>query len=371
MRYLKESKKSYFILIILSFFAHYTSHLNAQELSSEELGSIMMNEVALSEMQSFVSLADGSAELIKYQNDLQFQINALALVSDDLTQLELSEKLKAFLDMIFLKENDFTQTFSKINQRSQSDEELYYPLYRASYLLVEEIFEHAKKLSRNSEEQIQCLLEVDCPVKNYDLLTAKSYLLTADFLLITAKNLELNSQFMPDFNLSKILVQLDIFGSLFMADVTRLTAFYLQSELMDPGAIVNIHAGIYEKLEKYNLERQEIQIKLKSFINEMNMTVNEVPELISAKSSIQKLDILSIKYISTHKDLVNAYLELADLYLIYKDDLEAMPDYATDAVNAKIEESQIKNISSAEELNATLIVFQNLMVQLLSGMATN
>jgi len=363
---LRESKKNYFILIILSFFAHHTFHLNAQELSSEELGSVMMNEVALSEMQSFTSLAHESTELIKYQNDLQFEINALVLSSDDLTQSELSEKLKAFLDMIFLKENDFTQILSKVNSRSQSGEKLYYPMYRSSYLLIEEIFEHAKKLSRNSERQIKCLLEADCTAKNYDLLVAKSYLLTADFLLITARSLELNAKFLPDFNLTKILVQLDIFGARFMADVTRLTAFYLESELMDPGAIVNIHAGILEKLEEYNLERQEIQMKLKSFIDKMNETVN-FPELISAKSSVKKLDMLSIKYVSAHKDLVNAYLELADLYLIHKDDLEAMPQYAIDAVNVKIEESQMRNISSAEELTNALITFQNLMFQLLSG----
>lgn len=359
--------KKFYLLIIFFFFVHHTSHLNADELSAGDLGSIMMNEVALSEMQSFVSLASEAADLIVYQNDLQFEINELALAEDDFTQLERSKKLKSFLDKIFLKEKDFSQIFSKVNPLSQSDEELYYPLYRSSYSLVEEIVEHAKRLSRNSQRQIQCLQEVDCSDKNYDLLTAKSYLLTADYLLITAKSLELNAKFMPDFNLSKILVQLDVFGARFMADVTRLTAFYLQSELMDPNAIVNIHAGIFEKLEAYNTEKQKIQVKLKSFIYELNMTVTELPKLASAKSSVEKLDMLSIKYISSHKDLVNAYLELADLYLIHKDDLDGMPAYAIDATNIKIEDSQVKNVAAAEELNAGLILFQNLMVQLLSS----
>ena len=169
---------------------------------------------------------------------------------------------------------------------------------------------------------------------------------------------------MPDFNLMKIVLELEVFGSRFLSDVTRFNAFSLQSDSIDPQIITKIHKGISSKYESYRKKSKAIKVKLIPFMNQMKETLSQVPELKNGQASVDDLDIFSINYIDSHNRLVVMYMDIADLYLAYKNNLNNIPGYKLDAINNKIAQMQDLNNKSITVLNNHLFKLQNDLAEL-------
>ena len=376
MRYIKIMKylisnskiitKKTLLLTAVFLFISFPSPIqsSSEELSSSELAEIMLNPIARNEMQKFVQLFDAALEIVRYQNSLQFQIDgfAMELIQESITPEEFSKRLGLIKMKIYLEENKFSRVFSEVKRTTSSNLEIYYPLYSSSYELIEKTSAHAEDLSDSTTKLIEALLNENYEM--YDQLSAKSYLLTADFLLITAESIELNRKQMPDFNLMKIVLELEVFGSRFLSDVTRLNAFYLQSDSIDPQSITKIHKGISSKYESYRKKSKAIKVKLIPFMNQMKETLSQVPELKNGQASVDDLDIFSINYIDSHNRLVVMYMDIADLYLAYKNNLNNIPGYKLDAINNKIAQMQDLNNKSITVLNNHLFKLQNDLAEL-------
>jgi len=337
---------------------------SSEELSSSELAEIMLNPIARNEMQKFVQLFNAALEVVRYQNSLQFQIDgfAMELIQESITPEEFSKRLGLIKMKIYLEENKFSRVFSEVKRTTSSNLEIYYPLYSSSYELIEKTSAHAEDLSDSTTKLIEALLNENYEM--YDQLSAKSYLLTADFLLITAESIELNRRQMPDFNLMKIILELEVFGARFLSDVTRFNAFSLQSDSIDPQIITKIHKGISSKYESYRKKSKAIKVKLIPFMNQMKETLSQVPELKNGQASVDDLDIFSINYIDSHNRLVVMYMDIADLYLAYKNNLNNIPGYKLDAINNKIAQMQDLNNKSITVLNNHLFKLQNDLAEL-------
>ena len=376
MRYIKIMKylilnskiiaKKILLLSAVFLFISFPSPIQSSsgELSSSELAEIMLNPIARDEMQKFVQLFEAALEVVSYQNNLQLQIDGftMELIQESITAEEFSKRLGLIKMKIYLEENKFSRIFSEVKRASSSNLEIYYPLYSSSYELIEKTSAHAEDLSDSTTKLIKALLNENYEM--YDQLSAKSYLLTADFLSITAESIELNRKQMPDFNLMKIILELEVFGARFLSDVTRLNAFSLQSDSIEPQIIEKIHKGISSKYENYIKTSKAIKIKLIPFMNQMKENLSQIPELKNGQAYIDDLDIFSINYIDSHNRLVILFMDIADLYLAYKNNLNDIPGYKLDAINNQITQMQDLNAKSISILNNQLFKLQNEIAEL-------
>ena len=351
------------IFLLISFFL--SSFAQTKTLSGDQLTEILIEDTARLEMQRFASLSDRAMDAVEYQNNLQFEINDILLnefLTDSINKTAFIKKLKLVQAKINNKHNEFIAAFSKIKTTSSSKLSFFNPFYEQNYKLITKISDHERNLANSTDKQIIILIDED--IEDYDQQTAQSYIFTADFFLLMAESMEINAQVYPDQNLQKILVDLDIYGMKVLSDVTRLQAFYLMSESINPEIVVKIHKGILAKVKEYLSRNEEIKIELKLLIDMFRSAVDSIPQMTKGNRYVDNLDIYSINFIKTHNNLIDSYVEIADLYLLYKDDLDSIPQYRLDAVNALIERDKEIQINLSDKLNAELIEFQNYFAEI-------
>jgi hypothetical protein len=351
------------IFLLISFFL--SSFAQTKTLTGDQLTEILIEDTARLEMQRFASLSDRAMDAVEYQNNLQFEINDILLnefLTDSINKTAFIKKLKLVQAKINNKHNEFIAAFSKIKTTSSSKLSFFNPFYEQNYKLISKISDHERNLANSTDKQIIILIDED--IEEYDQQTAQSYIFTADFFLLMAESMEINAQIYPDQNLSKILVDLDIYGMKVLSDVTRLQAFYLMSESINPEIVVKINKGILAKVKEYLSRNKEIKIELKLLIETFRSLVESIPQMTEGNRYVDNLDIYSINYIKAHNNLIDSYVEIADLYLLYKDDLDSIPQYRLDAVNALIERDKEIQINLSHKLNAELIEFQNYFAEI-------
>jgi len=354
----------YWLIFLLISFS-LSSFAQIKPLSGDQLAEILIEDTARLEMQRFGSLLDRVMDTVEYQNNLQFEINEILLnefITDSIDKTTFIKKLKLIQAKINNKHKEFTTAFSKIKTTSSSKLSFFYPFYNENYKLISKIRDHERDLAKSTEKQIIILIDED--IEEYDQLTAQSYIFTADFFLLMAESMKINAQLYPDQNLSKIIVDLDIYGMKVLSDVTRLQAFYLMSESINPEIVVKIHKGILAKVKEYLSRNEEIKIELKLLIDMFRSAVDSIPQMTKGNRYVDNLDIYSINFIKTHNNLIDSYVEIADLYLLYKDDLDSIPQYRLDTVNAMIDKSKETQIDATERLNLELFAFQDYFAEI-------
>ncbi len=344
---------SLFIILLIPFSELIKADI--KELTLEEIGEIMENPISRKEMQTFVLIFQKAVDAVAYQNTLQYEINYLLtndFYSDKISEQQMFESLEILQDRIYREQNKFQKEFNNIKLKSSSGIKVYMPLYKASYQLIQKLDDHMKQLAEISENQIKIIIEQD--YYQYDQLSAKSYFLSADFVLLIAENLELNKLYLPDFNLSKIIIDIEIYGAKFLADTTRLQAFHLSTEKLNPDIVSKIHQGVTVKYEEYNQIKREIFINLKSFIETLNQLVALDDSISHFSPKISAIEYLAKSYINNTTDVIQLHLDIADLYLLYRDDLDSIPQNELDRINRKLEITQTESGEIMSDLNTAL-----------------